>query len=405
MHVLQICPFPIPNEPNSGGTIRISEIRKAYEAAGHTVTQCCVVTKKRDKSNNTDVSLGIWDRIRRKHFGHPHNIGQIRIYWASKGNARSYASYIAKNVDAPVDVIQVEHPWTIDIATELKNFKNFKNARTIYSSHNIEHRLHAGLWELGARTLKSAERMTAEIEKLEIQCAVNADVCWAVSESDKAQLEQWGAKSVVLAPNGCRALMDRTRGDLERSIETIDPYALFIGGDYAPNTNGFMEKIVRPMLRGTATPRILVAGSVCNALERDTSLQPLISKKSVILRGVVSRRELDDLIHFSHALLLPISSGGGTNLKTAEAIVSNKTVICTTTALRGFENWAAAPGIYIEDENDAFARRAAETLKDSKIPKNWHRDSSSVTWPYTLNAAILSAERLAPMNRETDVTQ
>ena len=137
----------------------------------------------------------------------------------------------------------------------------------------------------------------------------------------------------------------------------------------------------------------------------DTSLQPLISKKSVILRGVVSRRELDDLIHFSHALLLPISSGGGTNLKTAEAIVSNKTVICTTTALRGFENWAAAPGIYIEDENDAFARRAAETLKDSKIPKNWHRDSSSVTWPYTLNAAILSAERLAPMNRETDVTQ
>lgn len=71
------------------------------------------------------------------------------------------------------------------------------------------------------------------------------------------------------------------------------------------------------------------------------------------------------IIENAHVIILPITQGGGgANLKTAEAIVSNKYVVATTTAMRGFEEFSNISGLYIKNDPTDF-RNAIRICMDS----------------------------------------
>ncbi|MDZ3828738.1 glycosyltransferase family protein [Pseudomonas monsensis] len=64
--------------------------------------------------------------------------------------------------------------------------------------------------------------------------------------------------------------------------------------------------------------------------------------------------DLDAVKTLAHAFLLPIPHGGGSNIKTAEAIYSGKYVIGTESAFRGFEQHLNLPEISVARTPDEF---------------------------------------------------
>jgi hypothetical protein len=72
------------------------------------------------------------------------------------------------------------------------------------------------------------------------------------------------------------------------------------------------------------------------------------------LIGQVTDYALSCLIANAAGLLLPITFGGGSNLKTAEALVSGKRIVASPMAFRGFEDFASMPGLLFADNEADF---------------------------------------------------
>jgi glycosyltransferase involved in cell wall biosynthesis len=70
--------------------------------------------------------------------------------------------------------------------------------------------------------------------------------------------------------------------------------------------------------------------------------------------GVLDDEDLAAVKSLAHEFLLPIGAGGGSNIKTAEALYSGKPVVCTSTALRGFEDYRALPEVIVADSPPKF---------------------------------------------------
>ena len=69
----------------------------------------------------------------------------------------------------------------------------------------------------------------------------------------------------------------------------------------------------------------------------------------------------------AHAILLPIKFGGGSNLKTAEALATGKWVIASPVAMRGFEEFLDAPGVVVADGPKNFRQAVIKTLNSPPL--------------------------------------
>jgi glycosyltransferase involved in cell wall biosynthesis len=378
VHVLQISPFAIPDAPDSGGLIRIAETRRAYERAGCEVSTCSLVTRRRDLRNPLDLQLNWLDRLWRQHLGKPSNLGPIRIRWATMRSKRLSVRLLSK-VKKPVDVIHIEHPWAVRLAEDLRRHPLLRDALLVYGSHNIEHQLYRGLWEKTRQWNRSAQQLCAQIKQAEAECAARADICWAVSEQDAHTLrDTLQAKRVELAPSGCRALPERQvmPGLPER------PYALFVGGAYPPNIDGFTEWCGLKLAYLPANTAVVVAGGAGDALAQMPTYQEDINRGALINFGRTPQALLDQLILHANAIILPISVGGGTNLKTAEALRSKRPLIATQASMRGFEVWIASEGVHLPRDAQGFRQSIVDRLnqalcqdcdRDHLIQLGWER--------------------------------
>jgi glycosyltransferase involved in cell wall biosynthesis len=77
----------------------------------------------------------------------------------------------------------------------------------------------------------------------------------------------------------------------------------------------------------------------------------------------VSDLELSAIKQDCHGVVLPIRHGGGTNLKTAEALALGKWIVATSTALRGFEEFLSADGVVIADNPADFRHAIRQVLQ------------------------------------------
>ena len=99
---------------------------------------------------------------------------------------------------------------------------------------------------------------------------------------------------------------------------------------------------------------------------------------------------LQGLLEIAHTVGLPITHGGGTNLKTAEALWAGKHVVATTTAFRGFESFRTSPGVLVADEPSKFlaALRTTMAQAPNNLPRAEREKRKSVLWTETLKPLI-----------------
>jgi len=193
---------------------------------------------------------------------------------------------------------------------------------------------------------------------------------------------------VVLAPNG---VADRRAGigDVQRSnaITHCKKFALYLASSHPPNIQGFYDIFGDGIGCLAPEERMVVAGGASAAIAADprfSSVAGLSAK--YVAAGEVSEAQVAGLLATAHVIILPITRGGGTNLKTAEALWSGRHVVGTRTAMRGFEDFCDADGVAVAGTPSEFQDAILEAMRKPalQLKSSERRDRARVLWDSTL---------------------
>jgi glycosyltransferase involved in cell wall biosynthesis len=271
------------------------------------------------------------------------------------------------------DAIAFDHPWLWEEAKKLK--KLFPNAKLIHLSHNIEFLVKSELLEGLYQDAKiSAIKYVRELEE---EIARECDLVLCVTELDKLWFQNNGAQNVIAANNGTVTTPQK--------VISPNRYALVIGSGHPPNVEGSIKYLYDATEWMPENSRLIYVGSVCGAIRGNIGkeINP-VRNTEVILLGVRSNEDLSKLIASASVILLPIPYGGGSNLKTAEAIASGRPVVGTTKSFRAFDNFASSRNTVIADEVDDF-KEACFNFVEEKLPTVYRYGHENLLWKATLS--------------------
>jgi glycosyltransferase involved in cell wall biosynthesis len=229
----------------------------------------------------------------------------------------------------------------------------------------------------------------AEIKQLEIFAAKHADLVLAVSETDKNFLQTAANIQPVISPNAASPRIPKTEKINFWRQRLPAKFFIFIASAHLPNIIGFLSTFIKTAIDLPPELKIVVVGSVAD-LFKDYHAQlreQHFDIERLIIVGVVEDEDLTAILSCAHALLIPITVGSGTNLKTAEALLSGKYVISTPMGFRGYGQYNQTPGVFICSTEIDFqtAMNAVWRLPAADFSSFRGLD---LTWDYSLDSLI-----------------
>jgi glycosyltransferase involved in cell wall biosynthesis len=359
--IAQISIYPTLS-PVHGGQIRAHHTASALEAAGYEVIRlpfyCSGHYSDRREEPVVDLTTGINKRRYPK-------IGEVIDLTLSELVATDsdyFAQFAATLEAARPDIVMLEEPWLWPAVRRwLAGRAN--PPFVIFNSHNVE--MHAKASILAGTDYEESSRIVAELESLERELVSRAAGVTVTTEGDAAIFRAWTDNPIVVARNGTAARsVSHLHGVLPEPLKPRQHYLLFVGSAHPPNAAGFLTMAMPSLPRLRSNERIVLAGGVCELIASrlaERGPNPLVRDRMVFL-GQVSGLALDCLICNASGILLPITYGGGSNLKTAEALSSGLPIVGTTIAFRGFEEYRKLPQVTIADTPEEFALAVQHTL-------------------------------------------
>ena len=234
---------------------------------------------------------------------------------------------------------------------------------------------------------------TDRLRTLEADLVRHARLVIAVSAGDARAFREMGAGECIVVRNG-HDRREPSQGALTRSREELfkgwhRAYAFFVSSWHQPNFRGF-DGMVGPSL-GYLPPdaQIVVAGGVTNLVsqcERYGPASAVNGNRLHLITGTVGDDDMAALLHLAQAILLPITSGGGSNLKTVEALFAGRPIVAASYAFRGVEEFAALPRVHLCDTAAQFQAAVQRLLMQPATPKEpakgtWDDSLNCLTWP------------------------
>lgn len=278
-----------------------------------------------------------------------------------------------KHLDHIPDAISFDHPWLWTEAKKLK--KLFPNAKLIHSSQNIEFLLKSELLKDVPEDIRvNAVKYVRELEE---EIARECDLVLCITELDKLWFENNGAKNVIAANNGTVATPQK--------VVSPNKYALVIGSGHPPNVEGSIKYLYDATEWMPENSRMIYVGSVCDAIRGNIGkeINP-VRNTEVVFLGIRPNEDLNKLIASASVILLPIPYGGGSNLKTAEAICSGRPIVGTTKSFREFDDFMNSRNTVVADDVDTF-REACFSFVDEKLPTVYRYGHEKLLWKSTLD--------------------
>lgn len=365
-NVLIISTYPAAHALQ-GGQKRAAAIYENYKKNLHKVTYCAVYNRHAyPRAGASDIAVSQSTLRLIEENPHAEDVICGAAIYEDK-EVRRRLSKLLK--DLRPNIIQVEQVYPfIGLEKLIKECK--LNAKIVYSSHNIEHEMKREIYEGVGMIPETANELVELIKSSEkLLCRV-ADLTVAVSSYDAEKLKGMGANKVIVAPNGiAKTLSTRPwRNYWLRHFKKngITKKYVFVSSAHIPNWIGF-DQIVGPRT-GFLKPneRIVLAGSVCDLAKRnygDLRADHVTFWKRAECVGRLSEESLAALLDVCDAILLPITEGGGSNLKTAEALLSGKKIIGTKYAFRAYESFMTQRNVYLIDGPEGFRQQIAELRK------------------------------------------
>lgn len=383
--VLSIGTYPI-RAARHGGPRRAAALLAAYRAAGLDARYLAVYSRWASAASAPgDLAVGPpTDRLIR---------AERDLEDVFCGRAVADDPAVRDRVGAALDalrpeVLQVEqiYPW-LGLAEIVDRLEH--RPRLVYSAHNVEATMKAETYaRTGLRTARAVE-VVGEIRRAEADLAARADLVVAVTDADAAAFGRAGARRVVVAGNGADPPTPEPRAEARwrrrfrrRGAEQT---LTFVSSAHLPNWYGFLDMVGLGLAFLPATARVVLAGSLSELVrarlgEPGTVAEVAFARRS-ILTGRLGDAELAGLLAVSDVLLLPIVGGGGSNLKTAEALLSGRPIVGTSFAFRSYEGFVTAPGVRIADSPAEF-RAAMLAALASPFPAGPSRKNQLPTNPF-----------------------
>lgn len=180
-------------------------------------------------------------------------------------------------------------------------------------------------------------------------------------------------------------------------MQPYNAYTLYCASAHPPNTTGFFDMLGGGFGSLAPDEKLVIVGSVGDAISHDPRLhQSARLSDRMLALGQIERALLDALLDGAHCIIIPMTQGGGTNLKTAEALWAGKHIVTTTLGMRGFERFIGTPGVFVADEPAAFKRalRQVMQLPPLQLTEQQIAERSSVLWQNCLQPLNALIERL-----------
>lgn len=367
MRVLQIATYPI-QRPLHGGQIRVSNIHAHLKRLDCDVRSISF-SEPSHKYFDDDRDLILKYNELNKEIQTPFST-DLATALVSK-NSKQYYRFLKKHMDEfSPDYIFLEHPWVWPLVKRyLKNKP--REVKIIYSSHNVEYLTKHSLFK--SNNITDANNVVEKIKSIEFDLIKHCNFVIACTPNDlnhyveSANLDK---KKGILCPNGVSPISHEIREN--RSFIDIlagRKYALCVGSAYPPNAQGFWKMMGSSLAWLKEDEFIFVAGGCSSILEdfcpKEGELLNMINFGKIKRLGIVNNSELHTLINCANAIILPITDGGGSNLKTAEAIISMKPVVATKTSCRGFDDVEEYSQFHIADSSKAFKAGIKKYLREN----------------------------------------
>jgi hypothetical protein len=394
--VLMLTTYPIA-KPRHGGQLRARALCDAYRAAGWNVTTLAVFEAEAyapEARGQHDIEFAPWSPYRR--FA-GREVPLLADYSAGAFAAADDGAWpaIRHKLAPQLDVVHIEQPWLLPLAERIQRERPAHPPKLVYGSQNVEHALKRAIFEQAG--VQDVDDVIAAIESLEVRATQRADLVLAVTRADEAVLAAHRAGPVCYAPNGIagwhaeHTTLERWRKQLPKT-----PWALFVASAHPPNVQGFFACFGDSLACVPPDSRVVVAGSVSEHIYRAAraSRWAPINLSRLQLLGELTDDDLAAVKMLTSLFLLPITQGGGSNIKTAEAIYSRRPVLATSTSLRGFEDYATLPEVTIADNVATFRTNVMQHLLDERPSVSADASDGSDTlreqllWTHCLNAPL-----------------
>lgn len=393
MKVLQLVSYPI-KQPRHGGQIRVSQIAQWLARENMTVKTVSISEPSHDAFGVNDLvlDLGAMDQ--------PHGMPfctDLLTSLISGQSGRVYDYLLSQVAQFSPDFIFLEQPWLWPAVRRMVDQGVVDRSRTtiVYSSQNVEYLTkHSILSEL-CLDADQVRLVKNDIRMLETSLCESADWVVAVTEGDSECFRKLGARNVVVCPNG---VAERTPDpSIVAEVKQIfygRRYLIYVGSAYPPNAAGFWQLMGPSLAAFNPDEAIALVGGLSDIVDHyasDKSYMTSSVNGHVLMKfGKVSEPVLEALISGASGFILPIMSGGGSNLKTAEAIVSGLPIVASPIAMRGYEHLSSLSRLYVESSPESFQSSALRILREPQRTR-FETDSrdaqmrSSVYWKNTLS--------------------
>jgi hypothetical protein len=390
MRVLILGPWPI-TRPRHGGQIRAASIVAAYRARGHAAMFIGIFDPGNvPPADATPDDVAIDDAVM-GFIGRSGQRWELSLWRAFAEEPALFARFEAAVRRFGPDVVQFEEPYLWPVVRALRQHGRLGNAPVVHSSYNFETDYRRDLAEIAGNV---DEALLGEVARQEAEIARESDLVATVSDADADSFRRVGARHVVVARNG-----SRPPAPTEAALAAVDaylgdvPFALFVSSAHPPNAQGLLD-LAAGAASGLPGP-LLICGAVHRLLEPGRTRHRLIRDARML--GTVDPEVLDALLVRAAVILLPKTRGGGSNLKTSEALLARRPVVATTLAFAGFEGWRDEPGVAVADEPARFWKLAADALADPQpiVAPSGHDPRDDLLWTTCLAPMIDAAEALA----------
>lgn len=356
--------------PRHGGKLRSHHIGRVIEKAGFSVQRLAFCFRALDDLDDerepiVDVATSpFWGGATHMAFGAAGAF--LTDYLPTVAALESpglLARFDAEFQKAAPEVVLLEHPWTWPLIERFPEVRS-RRIRVLYSSQNVE--LHLKREILRRAEIIPAAEVLEGIDQLERGLVTHADAVITCTAADAEVFRGWGARRTIVAPNGgVRGQRGHLRDILPTPLEPAHAYALVVGSAHPPNISGFLHLVAPWLPRLRPGERVAIAGGAGEAIRAEVERAGLrrMMEGRVIILGVLDDLSLDCAIANARVLMVPIEYGGGSNVKTAEALLSGRPIVATSAALRGFPFGPGVPGLDVADTAEAFGEAVLGRLE------------------------------------------
>lgn len=387
MNILQISTYPIV-KPLHGGQIRVKEIQNELTKLGHSVRSISF-SEFSHKYFDEELDFTISDALLRKVIKTPYS-NDLATGLISE-DSLEMERFFEKHLDGfKPGCIFIEQAWLWPLVKKMLTNKNLKDVKVIYSSHNVEYLTKQSIFT--SNGIVDECNVVNKIKDLEGDLCRHAYAVVGCTQMDLNEFKELGAKRVILCPNG--VAVQNVEPKVSQMIKELigdRKYALFVGSAYPPNAQGFWRMLGNTMAWLKPDEMILAVGGCSLILEdfapEDSKIYGFVNFDKIKRLGFVENDELNALISNATQIILPITSGGGSNLKTAEAIIAKKPVVATEMACRGYDNIKELSNFSICKTQTEFIKavQSAFNTEFKEITKAEQLFREAVLWRNTLS--------------------